>query len=91
MTDPAETPTEEAARAVLAYFLRYPDAADTLTGIARWRLLEEAVHRSVETTAGALKWLTAQGYLKEVSIRGGESVFRLSPERRDDAQKLLGL
>jgi hypothetical protein len=90
VADPTDTPTEEAAKAVLAYFLRHPTAADTLTGIARWRLLEESVHHSVETTAAALKWLTAEGYLKEVSITGSAPVFRLSAEKRDDAAKLLG-
>ena len=40
------------AKEILSYFLRNPQAADNLEGVARWRLLEQTVHRSVEETAG---------------------------------------
>jgi hypothetical protein len=51
------------AKEVLSYFLRNPQAADTLEGVARWRLLDEPVHRSVEEINQALEWLVAQGFL----------------------------
>jgi len=39
----ASEPTKE----ILRYFLRHPQAADTLEGIVRWRLLEERVERTL--------------------------------------------
>ena len=77
------------ARAILDYFLRHPEAADSLTGVARWRLLEEAVQRSVATTETALRWLLEQGYLRQRQIAGGERIFQLNPEKRDDAELFL--
>ena len=40
---------------ILSYFLRNPLAADTLEGVARWRLLDEVVYRKVEETRAALE------------------------------------
>lgn len=58
-------------------------------GIARWRLLEEAVHHSVASTEAGLKWLVARRYLQEVPVQGVERVFRLNPEKRKDAELFL--
>ena len=80
---------EDVAREILEYFLRNPQAADTLTGIARWRLLEEVVQLSVETTEAALNWLVSRGYLCEVSLLSTERVFMLNKEKRDDAELFL--
>ena len=74
---------------VLAYFLRNPAAADSLEGIARWRLLEEAIHRNVVETQAALEWLVKQ----ELLIASAESctgrLFRLNPEKVNQAEELL--
>jgi len=80
---------QEVAGEILSYFLRNPEAADNLVGIARWRLLEEAVHRSVAATENALRWLIAQGYLTEVPVRGNEHIFQLNPEKREEAELFL--
>ena len=50
-------------REILNYFLRSPHAADNLEGIARWRLLEERIQRTVEETKESLDWLLEEGYL----------------------------
>jgi hypothetical protein len=80
---------QEVAGEILSYFLRNPEAADNLVGIARWRLLEEAVHRTVAATENALRWLIAQGYLQEVSVQGTEHIFQLNPEKREEAELFL--
>jgi hypothetical protein len=79
----------EVAGEILSYFLRNPEAADNLIGIARWRLLEEAVHRTVAATEGALRWLLAQGYLLEIPVQGTENIFQLNPEKREEAERFL--
>ncbi len=87
---PSEEPDLEVVRQILSYFLRNPEAADSLEGVARWRLLEEQVHRSVQQTEAALKWLVSQGYLEEVEVAGSTQIFRLSSKHRNDAAKLVG-
>ena len=91
MLDPADKSSEAVAREILDYFLRHPEAADSLTGVARWRLLEQAVERSVATTETALQWLLEQGYLRQRQIAGGERIFQLNPEKRRDAELFLEL
>ena len=81
---------KEVIKQVLGYFVRNPKTADTLEGIARWRLLEERVQKSLLQTEAAIDWLVGQGYLEEVTVAGSkETIFRLNPERRSDAVRLL--
>jgi hypothetical protein len=87
-SDPKD-PNWPAAKEILAYFLRNPDAADSLTELARWRLMEEAVRRSVEKTEAALNWLIQQGYLREETRMGAERIFQLNPTRRGEAERLM--
>lgn len=77
------------AKQILSYFLRNPEGADSLTELARWRLMEERVRLSVESTQAALNWLVAEGFVQQEARVGTESLFRLNPERRLDAESLL--
>lgn len=78
-------PVEEA----LEYFLRNPEVRDTLEGIARWRLLEQRVAKSVESVDRALRWLVAEGYVVEVATRSGPPLFMLNAERVAAARTLV--
>lgn len=80
---------EPTAKDVLSYFLRNPERVESLTGLARWRLMQESVRRSVESTRSAVDWLIAEGYLKEEVREGTEPLLRLDPEKRKDAEDLL--
>jgi hypothetical protein len=77
------------AKQILSYFLRNPEVADSLTELARWRLMEEQIRLSVENTQAALNWLVDQGYVQQEARVGTESLFRLNPARRADAESLL--
>ena len=85
------TPKKQPSRAkeVLDHFVRNPEAADTLEGVARWRLLRETVHRSVEETAEALEWLVAEGFLNETSTTYSKSIYSLNAQAIDEAKELL--
>jgi hypothetical protein len=89
LSDAKRESADQVAREILGYFLRNPGAMDNLGGIARWRLLEEAIHRTVESTADALQWLTAEGFLKEVPMEGTGPFFRLNRSKRLEAQNFL--
>ncbi len=77
------------ARKVLSYFLRNPQAADTLEGIARWRLMEEKIRGSVEETDQALAWLVSEGLLARESVEGSGPIFRLNRDKAAEAADLL--
>lgn len=79
----------DVVKEILNYFVRNPNATDTLEGVARWRLLEEQAHRTVEETATALAFLVARGYLEEVPTSGANKVFRLDPQRVAEAAHFL--
>ena len=89
MRDDGEDPKLVVAREILGYFLLNPEAADSLTEIARWRLMQETVRRTVESTQEALNWLTTEGYLREESRAGTERIYQLNGERRGEAERFL--
>ncbi len=77
------------ARQILSYFVRNPSAADSCEGIARWRLLEEAIHRNVAETEESLRWLVKEGYLIEMTPAHSSRLFRLNPARKSEAESVL--
>jgi hypothetical protein len=84
-----QQPDETVVRDVLNYFLRNPQAVDSLEGIARWRLLDEVVRRKVEETRKALEWLVRQKYLSKTMVAGGDPVFSLNPDNIAKAKEFL--
>lgn len=70
---------------VLDFFLRHPDTADSVEGIARWRLLQEVVFRGVQETERILDELVALGFLEEISKPGVQRLFRLRTDTADEA------
>ena len=90
MTPPLGTlRSNPAVTEILSYFLRNPNAADDLEGIARWRLLNEMVHRKVEETDLALKFLVARGLLIESTGPGMQRVFSLNEGKTEEARQIV--
>ena len=82
-------PEKKIASEILNYFVRNPHAADSLEGVARWRLMDEVIRRKLDETEAALEWLVAQGYLTTSISPGGTATFSLNPERAGEARKFL--
>ena len=82
-------PEPEVVTEVLGYFVRNPRATDSLEGVARWRLLEEQVHRTLQQTETALAFLVSEGLLQEIRTPGSPAIFRLDPEHQADAVRFL--
>jgi hypothetical protein len=74
---------------ILAYFLRNPRSADTLEGVARWRLLEEKIFSTVEDTREAIEWLVEQQYLSRISTPGKEPLYGIREQSEERAQRFL--
>ena len=77
------------AREILDYFVRNPHAADSLEGVARWRLMDEVIRRKLDETEAALEWPVAQGYLTRSVAPGGTPTFRLNPEHIEKSRRFL--
>jgi hypothetical protein len=76
-------------REILKHYLENPETADSLEGIAEWRLLEEIVQRRVADSEQALRWLVANGYLDRSAGGAAPPVYRLNLERRSDAERFV--
>lgn len=73
----------------MRYFLRNPQAADNLEGVARWRLTEEHVRQTVQWTWEALQLLVAKGYLVERRSALTGKFFVLNKENRREAERFV--
>ncbi|HKC13050.1 MAG TPA: hypothetical protein VKI41_13535 [Vicinamibacteria bacterium] len=72
------------------YFVRNPRAADSVEGVARWRLLDQTVLRAVDETQQALEWLVQEGFLCRATSAGAGTIFTLNAERQAQAVRFLG-
>ena len=79
----------KSVRDVLAYFLQHPSTADSLEGIARWRVQQETSPHIVEQVHQALAWLVKERLLLREDRIGVASTFRLDPARAGEAKRLL--
>lgn len=77
------------ARMILRYFSRHPRAADTLEGIARWRLLQEQAQRAMDDTQEAIEWLISKGYLKEDPRPYTGSIYSLNEGQVKEIERFL--
>jgi hypothetical protein len=75
---------------ILRHYLDNPATADSLEGIAGWRLVEDLVQRRVEETEQALRWLVANDYLERTERQATPPLYRLKPARRADGERLVG-
>lgn len=80
---------EQVMRDILGYFVRNPQAADTLDGIVRFRVMDELLHRGVPETEEALERLVAGGLLRRENAPGTSALYRLDRDHVDDARRAL--
>ena len=73
---------ETVALEIVRYFRQSPDTADTLEGIARWRLMQQTIDLTVDETQAALQLLIERGLVEEIRLAGGKTVFRLAADKR---------
>jgi hypothetical protein len=77
------------ASEVLSYFLRNPQAVDTLEGVARWRLLEQRIDMHLQETSEALDWLVEHNFLLRVDSPSTEACYGLNAANRPKAKEFL--
>jgi hypothetical protein len=76
---------------VLDYLLRYPDAEDTVEGIAQWWLAEQRAAQTLAAVQRAVAELEAQGFLVKTPARPGPQPvrFRLNAARTHEVRRHL--
>lgn len=79
----------DVAKQILRYFYRNPQAADTVEGVARWRLLEEMIQSNLETVMKAMAWLVSQGLLVKETRPASAPLFRLNTAETKKIERLL--
>lgn len=79
----------EVARDIMRYLVQHRDSADTLEGIARWRLAQQTIERTVDETAAALRMLTERGLVDEIHTGAGPTVYRLKHGQQSELADLL--
>ena len=68
--------THEVEREIIDYVSRHPDAADSRDGIFHFWILRERFRRGLHALDQALEHLVASGYLEEVRMPDGRTIFR---------------
>jgi hypothetical protein len=75
---------------VLQHYVDFPGTADTVEGIATWRLLEELVRQRVAEVGVALEWLVERGYLEKIArTPAAPPLYRMKTGKRHEAEQLI--
>lgn len=75
---------------VLRFFLAHPSLSESLEGVARWRLRDEIIRRTVDEVTEAMVWLVAERFLREIHDRPTSMpLFALNRARIAAARRLV--
>jgi len=77
------------ARAILAYGCKYPEAQDTISGIAEWWLTEQEIKTRLATVKGALADLVARGFMLRHTGKDSQVHYRINNRRLKEIQAAL--
>ena len=80
----------EIERAILRYLETYPEAKDTLEGIAQWWLWQELPEQLLCEVEQAVSLLVSRGLILETRREGVSPYYGLNPEKYTDVLIPLG-
>jgi hypothetical protein len=83
------TARPELTTEILNYFLRNPQAADSLEGVASWRLQGERIWQQVNDAGAALDLLVEQGFLLKLCSPVSPPLYRLNEAKRSEVEHFL--
>lgn len=79
----------EIARAILRYLESYPEAKETLAGIAQWWLWLELTEQRLGEVERAVSVLASRDFILETRREGVPTYYRLNPKQRDAIARIL--
>ena len=71
------------AEAIQRYLLTRPNASETVDGVARWWLLKQRFHDSLDRVQMALDMLEEKGEVIKVMMNDGREIYRKSVASND--------
>jgi hypothetical protein len=74
---------------ILAYFLKNPDAQDTVEGIVEWWLLETYITKQFTLVKQALSELVNQGLIIETRNSDSQLHYQVNEEKIQEIQERL--
>jgi hypothetical protein len=77
------------ARQILHYLERYPEAKDTLDGIAQWWLQRQERARWRQDVARAVAWLCAHDLIRETRRLGVPPYYQRNPQQGAAIARIL--
>ena len=72
-----------AARDILKYLQKQPDAKHTAEGIAKYWIFQQRVEEKVEIVLTAIDFLIHEGFLEEVEKSSGSSYYKAADKIKD--------
>ncbi len=78
-----------AARIILQYLSRYPQAKDTPEGITTWWLQRHRIEHTVQMFSGALELLVARDLIVECRGPDFRPYYRINPRQRGEIARIL--
>lgn len=71
------------AEAISQYLAQRPNAADTLSGLAKWWVLRQRLFDAEEDVKRATEYLVDQGILEKRTLANGEVLYRAVPSKKE--------
>lgn len=68
---------DDAARKIVDYLRKHPDAGDTLEGITKWWLKLEKMDESVSDVADVIDCLIKKGLIRRKDVKGSKLIYKL--------------
>lgn len=81
-------PPPKLALEIFRYFCRNPQACDDVEGVARWRLADEKIYETLQTTEKALEWLVSRGLLVKESKPWCGDMYRMNAQMQEKTAPL---
>ena len=89
MTARQDRPPLKLVSEILTYFLRNPQSCDDLEGVTRWRLPDQKIYETMQTTEEALEWLVREGFLVKESKPWHGDIYRLNVQKQGEANTFI--
>lgn len=79
-----DTDILQIAEEIQRYLQRHPDAADSVSGIARWWLARQRYQDTLDKVSMALEFLVRQSLVTRADQIDGRTIYRVNlPEKTD--------
>ena len=87
--DMNKTEKSQVSHDILAHLCEYPEASDTVEGIADWWLLEQKISNGITIIEDALHQLVTEGFVLKHEGRDSRRHYRINHGKYEEIKVLL--